>query len=609
MFPPPPPKPRIRNIKNPSWKLFHIISNDHAQCSICLATIATTGGNTSGINRHAQRFHAAELAELDDRIINDESLNFESTFAPRQRKNSPARLLALSLATSGAPMSLLRNVYFKTFLKQVGNLTISVENLKNEIEQMTETSKNTSKMTFNGLEFVGCRHLRSSETTPDRIAEELLNAIRSVGVDKWQISKVITDRDSDISKFNYWTKTPCLCRILARFMRDVMTSESLNSILEKARKVSTLLSKDLNLREKCAQTALAMGFKSLESSSNRWGQSYLLVKAYFLNSVETIKNIPEYGPTDEEIIIGTECVELLDEVYSLLIEFEKDESTSSSIIPNLLAIYDHLDQHNYHGTQLGEFFRAELKNRTGHLIENIELQLSCFADPRFAFFDGALGATTWENVENVLIDRYDTPGTAFIPNSPESEPEVPAKKRKISPLQSFMSQRVKSEEVKSPLKTEVMNYRCFIQLGERPTSNSDPLQFWNLNESKFPTLSKICKDLLAVPSSSAATERLFVSSGNLACNLECRVMPPEVMNAILFVNGASRLVKPNSKIFAFAEDEELQETREKATRCEVQQQSNENKVMLKEEGEDEEEEEVYDGAGAGPEVKQEIVDF
>ena len=61
---------------------------------------------------------------------------------------------------------------------------------------------------------------------------------------------------------------------------------------------------------------------------------------------------------------------------------------------------------------------------------------------------------------------------------------------------------------KSPLELEIQTYRD-VPTGPDEHVDDDPATFWVTNVGKFPLLSQIALDLLAIPASSAAPERLF----------------------------------------------------------------------------------------------------
>ena len=58
-----------------------------------------------------------------------------------------------------------------------------------------------------------------------------------------------------------------------------------------------------------------------------------------------------------------------------------------------------------------------------------------------------------------------------------------------------------------------------------PTCNedTDPLEWWKINENQYPRLSKMARDFLAIPSTSVPSEQCFSISKNLITNQRNRL--------------------------------------------------------------------------------------
>lgn len=62
------------------------------------------------------------------------------------------------------------------------------------------------------------------------------------------------------------------------------------------------------------------------------------------------------------------------------------------------------------------------------------------------------------------------------------------------------------------------------------------LHWWNKNKENFPMLAQLSKFILAIPASSAPSERLFSSAGNTVTDKRNRISP-EVLNGVLFLKS------------------------------------------------------------------------
>ena len=64
-----------------------------------------------------------------------------------------------------------------------------------------------------------------------------------------------------------------------------------------------------------------------------------------------------------------------------------------------------------------------------------------------------------------------------------------------------------------------MECRRYEKIAFPKESNYDRLNWWKMHESEFPLLSKCAKYILAIPASSATSERIFSAGGLTVTNL------------------------------------------------------------------------------------------
>ena len=75
-------------------------------------------------------------------------------------------------------------------------------------------------------------------------------------------------------------------------------------------------------------------------------------------------------------------------------------------------------------------------------------------------------------------------------------------------LDFFIAAEAEVFTSKFPLELEIQAYRDF-PTREDEQVDDDPEMWWVVNDGKFPLLSRLAPDLLAVPAASAAPERVF----------------------------------------------------------------------------------------------------
>ncbi|EFP00546.1 hypothetical protein CRE_19534 [Caenorhabditis remanei] len=511
--------------KSPAWKLFRMINREKASCTICLETISTSGRNTTGITRHAEKLHPLEF-------INAKKEASKSM----QIAQCTTSLLALSFATGGIPFQFMENRYFQMFLEKVGYEGIGADTMRKFILELADESLKILRKQIETESFVGCRNIQG-KATAENVAATLAAIMDRVDCDFSRIHHVVTDGANNLVKLS-----------------DTMNIQSFAKVL-------------------CNTAKHPKTF-----SPTRWGGGFLLIRD-FMESLDVLRSVPElveFVPSREEKLMGNICVDLLDSIFDVMTELEGDDSTASCIIPNLVAIQKVLDLHQYKATRIGRMARSNFKSCAEVFLKDPFLRKSCFLDPRFAYFDEAIAPIKWSTVEKNFIKTYEkeNPLNRLIV---DKDPEPPAKKSKTSPLADLMFKQ-KEESGSSSLKVqknnntgvgqnylqnEVATYKSQITgINGRPPLKSDPLDYWKTNQFMYPFLSNLARDYLSVPSSSASTERLFSKATGLVSNIKRNRMSPETLDAILQVSCRGQLISENSKIFQQEEytsedDEEL----------------------------------------------------
>ena len=69
--------------------------------------------------------------------------------------------------------------------------------------------------------------------------------------------------------------------------------------------------------------------------------------------------------------------------------------------------------------------------------------------------------------------------------------------------------------------------------------HTDPLEWWHLNESLYPTVSKLAKRFLCIPATSAPSERVFSTGGNIVTAKRSCLHPSHV-ETLIFVSQNAR---------------------------------------------------------------------
>ena len=87
------------------------------------------------------------------------------------------------------------------------------------------------------------------------------------------------------------------------------------------------------------------------------------------------------------------------------------------------------------------------------------------------------------------------------------------------------------------LNSELADYRTVPQL----PLEADPLSFWRENESRFPNIAKLARKYLAIPASSAPSERVF-SYAKLIQNRQRWSLTPMHLEQAIFLKQNGRIL-------------------------------------------------------------------
>ena len=99
--------------------------------------------------------------------------------------------------------------------------------------------------------------------------------------------------------------------------------------------------------------------------------------------------------------------------------------------------------------------------------------------------------------------------------------QAPSARRAMSEKEKFLASGTSTTVSPPPLQEE---FKVFINLMDG-NDLEDPLEFYTLNEKALPIFSKVARRVLAIPATSATTERLF-SVGGRVCTFDRASLTP-----------------------------------------------------------------------------------
>ena len=206
-----------------------------------------------------------------------------------------------------------------------------------------------------------------------------------------------------------------------------------------------------------------------------------------------------------------------------LVQIDKIPS-AGYVLPCIRGLNHHMQNTvSKYNSSFVSALKLSLKKRMPYYEEIESYQLAAVLDPRFKL--------SWANDEEkeplisllkatiTKMERRTLRSTNEQPTQQEEQNnEPPAKKTKT--LFSFIDMPSQSQSDANKSTSEELD--AYLQ-SERVSMTTNPLQFWKENESRYSSLAKIAREVLGVPSSSAAVERLFSTAGKIFSPERCRL--------------------------------------------------------------------------------------
>lgn len=256
----------------------------------------------------------------------------------------------------------------------------------------------------------------------------------------------------------------------------------------------------------------------------------------------------QYRLTDDEWKRMADFVQVMKEINEVSVELEGSKvSTIGLMSAKLVILYDTLQQQRTTqlttdtGKVFSLAFELSLRSRVGDMLSSHLYRLSYALDPRVTslVLPGWDSATCHQELEDAFetfdfhkyVDESVAPlqqcpvrdSSADLPVNNNSEPS--SKRRKLNFFQKQKDQ--------TKVETEVTKYLKYLE--DHPMKDPDnecPFEWWSDHVAKFPKLAQMAQTYLAIPCSSAASERVF-STARLILDYKRRRLNPDRVSALI----------------------------------------------------------------------------
>lgn len=376
------------------------------------------------------------------------------------------------------------------------------------------------------------------------------------------------EEDHDLTFSGICHRLSCFSHSLQLVMSEYEKMHSLKKVVKKAQGLVAKCNKSVKVTEKLLKLC---GKKLIASCPTRWSSSYLLIERL----LDVKPYLAEVLTDLEWDNLQNSDYKALENICNLLEPFAKytqlasaeEISTVSMIIPIIMELNMHLDEIKSR-TSLSRasiILKDALNRRFSYIMNpcNVNQKFSSgiycastFLDLRYRdllneyqvkcatdFLLSSAASQSCEHEENIqrcdqaievnahltgITQRNTASDDADLTTlsgessaaceSSHSQEDPPQKKpRTFKHITSLLANKRKESNPAQtetvPIEREITLYHNQPMIDEEEAMNFEPLQFWILNETKFPILYSLAVDLLTIPASSAPSERVFSAAG------------------------------------------------------------------------------------------------
>jgi hypothetical protein len=169
---------------------------------------------------------------------------------------------------------------------------------------------------------------------------------------------------------------------------------------------------------------------------------------------------------------------------------------------------------------------------------NILIFVAVALDPRYKLgnytkiatlemFGKVKGELVWDEMTNTLTELFQDYGKKYSPSQKETKSEEAKKDKEEeegSLMRSLIAKRLKMNNCGvTSSKSELEKY--LSEENEEQSNKFDILGWWKINSTRFPVLSRLARDVLAVPISTVASESAFSTGGRILDDFRSSLTP------------------------------------------------------------------------------------
>lgn len=380
----------------------------------------------------------------------------------------------------------------------------------------------------------GARH------TGENMAEELIGVFKQFGISD-KVTTVVTDNAKNAKKSVRITakdNQPCFAHtlnlIVTHALEDDDSCDDIKNIKDIVQffRMSVKATKDLQEIHKKNETT----FKKLKNAvKTRWNSTYAMLQSYLpqhkeIKSVLCMQDRHDLVITDAAVGRLNKTMETLEPFFIVTEELSCEKHTSISKILTVIKILKSGTEDKT--DKLSESLHKYIDLYLGASEARPLLRQASFLDPRYRDYGFSKNESldkTKDEIKKKMMDLK--PEEDGVKKQP-----VPSPPKKTNNFWKLFDSVNSTDELMESTQESIIDTELKLYC-EQPRLNrhSDPLRWWKMQSMRLPKLSKLAKQILAVPATSVPSERVFSKAGELISARRSRLGKDSV-DKILFLN-------------------------------------------------------------------------
>jgi len=389
--------------------------------------------------------------------------------------------------------------------------------------------------------------LVSERHTAQNLLSKILAMLEAWEINQKRVTCFVRDNAANITaatREGGFCHIGCVDHTLQLVITDGLKDDTVSALLKSAKAIVGHFNRSTVAQHLLSgvQTQLQLPQHQLmKECTTRWNSTYYMLERLLEQRRAVTTTLPETNCSVEltmhQWTLLGHLVALLRPFEEFSREFERQDACLSLVIPAVRLLQQHVSKPLADGeSQVSRKVRKQLDDSLQQRFLGVETwelhSMATLLDPRFKS-KGFSTASFAETAKSLVLDRVKE--MTETPEGSESSDGVappPHKKpRKESSLWEDFERESDSPLSTSDAEREIEQY---LPLPRLPHSE-DPLKFWSAHATHFPCLAPLARKVLAVPPTSADSERVFSCAGNVVKPTRCS-LDPEKVRMLIFMN-------------------------------------------------------------------------